>query len=79
MKELLIFGYIVLYVITYYYCRWLVIKRLGKDSWDWEAVILYGITSLFTILTIILQTLIYGMPSIKLKLPSIKLKLPKWL
>lgn len=75
MIILLIFVYILMYILTYYYYRWVVMKAFGEDIWDWEEVILYMFLSLFTLVTFIVQTITYSDCLFK----SVKIKKPKWL
>ncbi len=75
MITLLIFVYILMYILTYYYCRWVVMKEFGEDSWGWEEVIFYMLLSLFTLCTFVAQTITYSDCLFK----SVKIKKPKWL
>jgi len=75
MTTIYIIGYIIAWILTYYYCRWTIIKTFGRNSWDWIDICFYIVLSLFTIFTAFIQTCVYlpHITSFKLKDP------PKWL
>jgi len=73
---LFILLYVVMYVATYYFCRWTVIKRFGSDAWEWVDVYTYLFLSIFIIFTAVIQFMEY----IEVfKIRSITIKKPKWL
>lgn len=72
---LIIIGYLFLCVATYYYCRWLVLQKFPRNFWDWEGVVIYAFLSIFTIMTVMVQTMVYFEVFVK----KIKTKKPNWL
>lgn len=71
--------YLILYVATYYYCRWTFMIAFGKEEWDWHAVLVYLFTSVATIVTLIAQTLVYCSEITDHFGYELKIKKPDWL
>lgn len=71
--------YLILYVATYYYCRWTFMLAFGKDEWDWDGVLVYLFASTITVVTIIAQTLVYREEISDFFDLKIKIKKPNWL
>lgn len=69
MNTLYIILYIIGFISSYYYCRW-IIKR--KNTWDWEFIRIVALLSLFPIISPIIVTMIIGIDDVN-KQP------PKWL